>query len=43
MDVREAIGRFKYTAEDQVDSRFDEIERKLHQEVDAIVQAKEEF
>ncbi len=43
MDVREAIGRFKYTAEDQVDARFDEIERTLHQEADAIVQAKEEF
>ncbi len=43
MDVREAIGRFKYTAEDQVDARFDEIERTLRQEADAIVQAKEEF
>ena len=43
MDIREAIGRFKYTAEDEVDARFDEIERKLHQEADAIVQAKEEF
>ena len=43
MEVREAIGRFKYTAEDQVDARFDEIERALHQEADAIVQAKEEF
>jgi V/A-type H+-transporting ATPase subunit A len=43
MDVREAIGRFKYTAEDHVDARFDEIERTLHQEADAIVQAKEEF
>ncbi len=43
MDIREAIGRFKYTAEDEVDARYDEIERKLHQEADAIVQAKEEF
>ncbi|MCR4762433.1 MAG: V-type ATP synthase subunit A [Lachnospiraceae bacterium] len=43
MDIREAIGRFKYTPEDQVDARYDEIERKLHQEADAIVQAKEEF
>jgi V/A-type H+-transporting ATPase subunit A len=43
MDVREAIGRFKYTAEDGVDARYDEIERQLHQQVDAVVQAKEEF
>ncbi|MBR4530012.1 MAG: V-type ATP synthase subunit A [Lachnospiraceae bacterium] len=43
MDVREAIGRFKYTAEDQVDARFNEIEKTLHQEAEAIAQAKEEF
>ncbi|MCR5675610.1 MAG: V-type ATP synthase subunit A [Lachnospiraceae bacterium] len=43
MEVREAIGRFKYTAEDQVDARFAEIEKKLNQEADEIAQAKEEF
>ena len=43
MDVREPIGRFKYTDEDKVDARFDEIERQLMQEADAIANAKEEI
>ena len=43
MEVREPIGRFKYTAEKDVDSRYKEIEKQLIQEVDEIASAKEEF
>jgi V/A-type H+-transporting ATPase subunit A len=43
MDVREPIGRFKYTAEKDVDARFKEIEQKLVQEVDTITAQKEDF
>jgi V/A-type H+-transporting ATPase subunit A len=43
MDIREAIGRFKYTAEDKVDERFKEIETKLMQEADDIASVKEDF
>ncbi len=43
MEVREPIGRFKYTDEKDVDRRFDEIGQQLVREVDAIVAAKEEF
>ena len=38
MEVREPIGRFKYTAEDKVDERFKEIEAALAKEVDDVVQ-----
>ena len=34
MEVREPIGRFKYTAEDKVDERFKEIEAALAKEAD---------
>ncbi len=43
MEVREPIGRFKYTSEDQVDARFKEIEQKLIQEADDIAAQKEDF
>ena len=43
MEVREPIGRFKYTDEKDVDRRFEEIGQQLVREVDAIVAAKEEF
>ena len=43
MDVREPIGRFKYTDEKDVDARFKEIEQKLIQEVDTITAQKEDF
>lgn len=43
MDVREPIGRFKYTDEKNVDARFKEIEQKLIQEVDTITAQKEDF
>ena len=38
MEVREPIGRFKYTAEDKVDDRFKEIEAALAKEADDVVQ-----
>ncbi len=42
MEVREPIGRFKYTAEDQVDARYNEIEQALMKEADDVAAAKEE-
>ena len=38
MEVREPIGRFKYTAEDKVDERFKEIDAALAKEADDVVQ-----
>ena len=38
MEVREPIGRFKYTAEDKVDARFTEIEAALAKEADDVAQ-----
>ena len=38
MEVREPIGRFKYTAEDKVDERFKEIEAALVKEADDVAQ-----
>ena len=38
MEVREPIGRFKYTAEDKVDDRFKEIEAALAKEADDVAQ-----
>ena len=38
MEVREPIGRFKYTAEDKVDARFKEIEAALAKEADDVAQ-----
>ena len=38
MEVREPIGRFKYTAEDKVDERFKEIEVALAKEADDVAQ-----
>ena len=38
MEVREPIGRFKYTAEDKVDEKFKEIEAALAKEADDVVQ-----
>ena len=43
MNIREPIGRFKYTAEDQVDAKFKEIEQRLIQEADDIAAEKEDF
>ncbi|MBP7347258.1 MAG: V-type ATP synthase subunit A [Butyrivibrio sp.] len=43
MNIREPIGRFKYTAEEQVDAKFKEIEQRLVQEADDIAAAKEDF
>lgn len=38
MEVREPIGRFKYTVEDKVDERFKEIEAALAKEADDVAQ-----
>lgn len=42
LPVREPIGRFKYTAEDQVDKRFDEIEHDLASQADEVAAEKED-
>lgn len=43
LPVREPIGRFKYTAEDQIDKRYDEIERDLASQADDAAAAKEDI
>ncbi len=43
MDVREAIGRFKYTAEAQIDSEFSRISAELSKEIQQIIAEKEDF
>ena len=43
MDVREAIGRFKYTAEAQIDSEFDKISAELSKEIQQVLSEKEDF
>lgn len=43
MPVREAIGRFKYVPEDQLDAEFEKITRTLHSEADQAAAAKEDF
>ena len=35
MPVREAIGRFKYTPEDQVEEKYKEVSEELDKEIDA--------
>lgn len=42
LPVREPIGRFKYTAENQVDKRFDEIEHDLASQADEVAAEKED-
>ncbi len=36
LNVREKIGRFKYTANDEMEQDFNAITRELHQEIDAL-------
>ncbi len=43
MDVREAIGRFKYTPEADLDARYKEIIDELNTQVDQIIQSKEDI
>jgi len=43
MEVREPIGRFKYTDESKVDERYAEIERALMQEAEAVASAKDDI
>ncbi|MBQ9607204.1 MAG: V-type ATP synthase subunit A, partial [Lachnospiraceae bacterium] len=43
MDVREAIGRFKYTAEDHIDGEFDKINAELSKEIQQVLAEKEDF
>ena len=43
MDVRESIGRFKYTAEDKVDGEFDRINAELSKEIQQVLAEKEDF
>ncbi|MBQ7740444.1 MAG: V-type ATP synthase subunit A [Eubacterium sp.] len=41
--VREAIGRFKYVTEDNIDSEYEAINSRLSEEISQIINAKEEF
>ena len=43
LPVREAIGRFKYTAESDIDKRFNEIEHDLTSQADDVAAAKEDI
>ena len=43
MDVRESIGRFKYTAEDKIDGEFDKIGAELSKEIQQVIAEKEDF
>lgn len=42
MPVREQIGRFKYTQEDQLDSAYEEVKKELHMEIANTI-GKEDF
>ena len=42
MPVREAIGRFKYVPESDVDAEFDEVKTKLTAEIDEACHREEE-
>ena len=42
MPVREQIGRFKYTHEDQLDSAYEEVKKELHMEIANTI-GKEDF
>ncbi|MCR5774520.1 MAG: V-type ATP synthase subunit A [Lachnospiraceae bacterium] len=43
MDVRESIGRFKYTAEDSIDEEFKKINAELSKEIQQVLAEKEDF
>ncbi|MBQ9442672.1 MAG: V-type ATP synthase subunit A [Lachnospiraceae bacterium] len=43
MDVREAIGRFKYTEEAQIDGEFEKISNELSKEIQQVIAEKEDF
>lgn len=43
MNVREEIGRFKYTPEDQVNAEYDRITGDLNREAQEIISEKEDF
>ena len=43
MNVREEIGRFKYTPEDKVDAEYERITADLNREAQEIISAKEDF
>jgi V/A-type H+-transporting ATPase subunit A len=43
LEVREAIGRFKYTQEDQLDERLKEVQSALHNDIAAAVGRKEDL
>ena len=43
MDVRETIGRFKYTSEDQIDGEFSKITAELSKEIQQVLSEKEDF
>ena len=43
MDVREEIGRFKYTEEDRLDGVFDNINSALSSQIQQLIAKKEDF
>jgi V/A-type H+-transporting ATPase subunit A len=43
LPVREQIGRYKYTKEDDLDSEFKKVETEINAEVDKVIAQKEDF
>lgn len=43
MPIREDIGRFKYTAEDQLDGAYKKINEELNKEIQQVIAEKEDF
>ena len=43
LPVREAIGRYKYTPNDQIDSAYEKIREEMAAQISELLQTKEEF
>lgn len=43
LPIREQIGRYKYTKEDDLDSEFKKVETEINAEVDKVIAQKEDF
>ena len=43
LPVREAIGRYKYTVPEQVESEYEKIQAELDEEIAGVLNKKEEY
>ena len=43
LPVREQIGRYKYTKEDDLDTEYKKVETEINAEVDKVISQKEDF